>query len=764
MTYHRAETSNGSSVNPFVNNNMDSSQQKLTFEEPGLKKPSKVYLVLMVILTLAIIGLTIPLVIYVMDRNALVEEVEQLKMAGTELCTSQQCVKSAGIYLDSMNQDADPCNNFFEYACGGWVKKKVIPEDRSSYSSFTVLREEVAVKCKELFERETAPGELKSIVSVRNFYSSCMNLDLINTKGASPLVDLLNTLGGWPALQTNPGGNWDSSTYDFEEFWAKLVGEYSVDAIFSLWVGTDDKNSSGYILNLDQPSLGMGDREYYVEGKYEKERDAYVQYMVDIAVELGADEVAATADMEEIMQFEILLANMSIPQDERRDSEALYNIYTLDELTTNYGEIEWTRIMNIIMPDTVKPIKPTERFVNKVPTFLGNVTKWMTTQDDRVVVNYLVWRLVNDLVSDLGQTFIDIRQKYINVIRGTSASSARWQRCVNEDNSLLEFATGRLYVEENFPANAKEKTIEMIGNLKVAFKEMLKTNDWLLEADKTVAAEKADKMNIDVGYPDWIMDDAKLDEKYEGLDFVADGYFSNILLYRKWNKQESLALLRDLVDKTAWTSGPAVVNAFFSSTKNRILFPAGILQPPFYHQDLPWYSNYGGIGVVIGHEITHGFDDRGRQYDKDGNLVDWWSEQSVINFKERAQCIVDQYGNFVMPETNETLNGVQTQGENIADNGGMKESYKAYKDNISKQPLLPGLDLNEDQMFFLTFGQIWCSAYRPEGVTSQILGGVHSPGRYRVIGPMQNNEDFAKAFNCPKQTSYMNPTKKCNVW
>ncbi len=399
----------------------------------------------------------------------------------------------------------------------------------------------------------------------------------------------------------------------------------------------------------------MGDRDYYVDDKYEKERDAYVQYMVNVAVELGADRVDARTDMEEIMQLEILLANMSIPQDERRDSEALYNIYTLDDLKSTYGEVDWTQLLDIVMPDNVQPIKPTERFINKVPAFLGNVTKWLPTQEDRLIVNYLVWRLVNGLVSDLGQTFIDIRQKYINVISGTSATSARWQRCVNEDNDVLEFATGRLYVEENFPANAKEKTIEMIENLKVAFKEMLKTNDWLLEADKTVAAEKADKMNIDVGYPDWIMDDVKLDKKYEGLDFLSDDYFGNALLYRTWSKQASLALLRDLVDKTAWTSGPAVVNAFFSFTKNRILFPAGILQPPFYHQDLPWYSNYGGIGVVIGHEITHGFDDRGRQYDKDGNLVDWWSEQSVTNFKDRAQCIVDQYSHFVMPETNETV-------------------------------------------------------------------------------------------------------------
>ncbi|XP_033642462.1 neprilysin-1-like [Asterias rubens] len=680
-----------------------------------------------------------------------------------ELCVSQQCIKSAAVYLDSMNTDVDPCDNFFEYACGGWVKKAIIPEDKSNYFSYTDITEQVTNRCRELFERDTSHDEPRSLVSVRNYYKSCLDEAAIEKAGTKPLVDLLTALGGWPVLGTNPGGNWDKTTYKFETFLARLISQYNIDAIISSWVSSDSKNSSGYVVQLDQPGLGMGSRDYYLKDKHNEDRAAYVQYMVDVVVQLGVDEVTARASMEEVMELETALANMTISSSDRRDSAALYNIYTLYNLTVTYPQIDWVILYNALLPDSVKPIPSTERIVNKVPSFMSEVTMWLSRQSSRVVMNYMIWRLVDDSVFELGKTFVDIGQKYINVVEGTSASAARWERCVEEANNYLRFATGRMYVEEYFPGDAKEKTLKIVGHLKTAFKEMLETNDWLQEADKKVAAEKADSMRVEVGYPDWIIDDTKLDEYYNGLDFVSDSYFTNSLIWRQWSMGQRSARLRSLVDKTAWTAAPTDVNAYYSSSKNRILFTAGILQPPFYHHDLPLYYNYGGIGVVIGHEITHGFDDKGRQYDKDGNLNDWWSEQSVFNFKERAQCMVDQYSNYVMPETNETLNGKLTQGENIADNGGLKEAYKSYKDNIVDDPLLPGLNFNQDQMFFLSFGQLWCSVFRPEGVTSYLLRNRHSPGRYRVIGTMQNNEDFAKAFNCSK-TSYMNPVDKCSVW
>jgi membrane metallo-endopeptidase-like protein 1 len=295
---------------------------------------------------------------------------------------------------------------------------------------------------------------------------------------------------------------------------------------------------------------------------------------------------------------------------------------------------------------------------------------------------------------------------------------------------------------------------------------MLETNDWLQEEDKPKAAEKADAMAIEIGYPDWIKDNAKLDAEYEGLTAKNDEYFKNSLKYREWVALEELKLLREDVDteNSLWSIvGPAVVNAFYSPSRNGILFPAAILQPPFYHKDLPWYSNYGGIGMAIGHEITHGFDNNGRQYDKDGNFKQWWTQKSIDNFKEKAQCIIDQYSDYVMPENGRNLNGQQTQGENIADNGGVRESYKAYMDNIPKQPRLPGVDFTEEQMFFLSFSQIWCSVFKPEGVDDYIDNGVHSPGRYRVIGTLQNNEVFNDAFNCPPG-SYMNRDVKCKIW
>ncbi|XP_072047744.1 neprilysin-like [Amphiura filiformis] len=746
-------------------------------EDTEVTKPlaTKFWKVLSAVLFLAAVGMLVGIIVLAVHEeepptplpNNPTEGPRTTEPVVPETCSTSHCVVTAGKMIQNIDSSIDPCDNFFEFACGGWLKRTVIPEDRSSYSAFTVLREEVQVVLKELFEREKSNDDITAITKVKDFYASCVDLETIDERDDEPLRNLLHDLGGWPVLGDTKGGFWNETDYDFEALMGRLSGEYSNDVIVGSFVGVDDKDSTRYVLFIDQPSLGMPSRDYYLEDQYAHYKKAYFDYMVTIATMLGADEGAATIDMTAVLEYETILANITIPDEERRDNEALYNPTTISGLDKAIPEINWMQYFNTIMPDELTPLPDTEEVINQSPDYMKNasrITKDETPQ--RVVANYLIWRITMNRISSLSQRYRDAQQVYYNVLYGTSSVSARWRDCVDYVNGALEMASGRMYVEENFAGDSKENMAIMIANLKTAFKDMLEYNEWMDEDTKIVAREKCDAIRDQIGYPDWIMEDSTLNDFYVKMNIAEDTYFENILDYIGWGANDNLARLRKDVDKDEWFTGPAVVNAYYSSSSNKIVFPAGILQPPFYHKDSPWYLNYGGIGMVIGHEITHGFDDRGRQYDKDGNLKQWWSDESITNFKERAQCVIDQYGQYIMPENNKTLNGIQTQGENIADNGGLKESFKAYMENEYANIMLPGFDeYTPEQLFYLNFAQVWCSAYRPEGVDSAILTGVHSPGRYRVIGPSHNSFDWPKAYNCPDDT-YMNPPAedKCVIW
>ncbi|XP_022090313.1 membrane metallo-endopeptidase-like 1 isoform X3 [Acanthaster planci] len=736
------------------------------------------------ILATATVALTVTTVVFVVQRNDIANELNELK--DTPICITKQCYESAYVYLSSMDQSINPCDNFFEYACGGWTERYSVPEDRIGFSVIHLVNDDLVGKLKDLFEKNPSAGEPKSYHIVRNVYKSCKDMDTINKLGAKPLTDLLTSLGGWPVLGDNPvGGNWNQSAFDFEKLWADIRGKYDVEMIVATGTWPDPSNKDKYKLRaytprfevprteLENTDLQEGKSLIYeggepdddgvkilLEERYSEKRQAYFQYLIDIAVALGANDTVAMHDMKDLIEFETTMANMTVLHPDEGWVET-----TLEEI--GMDEIDWVHFYNRMLPASVEPgVTEDEAIVNYRPNYISNVTLWLKDQEERVKANYMIWRLVSRMVPFMNETFLAIRQKYLHSVKNTTTTTDRWKTCVSTANHQYRFISGRMYVDEHFPEDAKQKALEMIRNLQAAFKSMLETNDWLQDEDKPKAAEKADVMAFEIGYPEWIKDNAKLDEEYVGLTTEDDEYFQNNLKYLEWVSQAELALLREDVDteNSLWsTYGPAVVNAFYHREGNGMLFPAGILQPPFYHKDLPWYSNYGGIGSVIGHEITHGFDNDGRMFDKDGILRQWWTQESIDNFKEKAQCIIDQYSGFVMPENGRHLNGTKTQGENIADAGGLREAYKAYIDNIPKQPRLPGVDFTEEQMFFLSFSQLSCSVLKPEGVDYYIDFGVHSPRRYRVIGPLQNNEAFNAAFNCPAG-SYMNPDVKCKVW
>merc|ERR1712121_596859 len=378
-------------------------------------------------------------------------------------------------------------------------------------------------------------------------------------------------------------------------------------------------------------------------------------------------------------------------------------------------------------------------------------------------------------VPDLNKEMTDILFEYKSVLTGIDTASPRWQTCLATSVRGFGFAAAHEYVLANFDDAAKDQADSMVEDLRSAFKELVEETEWMDSMTQEKAKEKADMMLQLIGYPDWLAVPSEVDEYYSGTPPLnPDFHFNNVLGMTSWSSKQELITLREEPQRDIWLMHPAIVNAWYSPNHNTITFPAGILQPPFFKGGWPRYLNFGAIGMVIGHEITHGFDDQGRQYDGTGNASPWWSDETIQAFSGEAQCFIDQYENYTVPELIDILgeedahlNGKNTQGENIADNGGIRETYRAYLRSVESEgsePRLPGLEMfTPKQMFFVSYAQAWCEIQTPESLLGQVLSDPHSPGRFRVVGPLGNSEDFQKEFNCPADAA-MNRPEKCKLW
>lgn len=681
-----------------------------------------------------------------------------------EVCLTPGCAVASSRLIRSIDDGIDPCDDFFEYACGRWVKRHPIPDDLSSIDTFTVLRDEVVNILKDLLETSISSTDAVAIQKAKLLYRSCMNESLIEERSITEIENVIKgVLGGWPVRNAS----WDPNSFNLVPLLVALR-RYNTQPIVSIMVRIDSKNSTRNIITLDTPGFGMPGRKYYLKSRNDTKLKAYEKLAVEMAIQMGADPKQAQKDMGDIVDLEINLANISTPSEERRDNEKLYNKMTLKELSENFKGFDWisyiTQIMNI--PNKSIHINDTEEVIIRDTAYFTNLMKVLST-DKRILANYAIWIFIKRVGIYLPERFRLLIQEYDKVITGTASARPRWRTCTYFTNEQLGNAVGRMFVQQNFDDEAKSQMIEMIRNLQDSFSEILRELEWMDTDTRFVARQKAEEMRDMIGYPDKILNDTELNEEYKQIDFDPDNFLGNVFVSMKGDSIDNLKKLRETVDKDRWITQPAVVNAFYSAVRNSITFPAGILQLPFYDKHQPASMNYGAIGVVIGHELTHGFDDRGRQFDKEGNLRQWWSTEVIDRFEEKASCIENQYSNYLVPEANMKINGRNTMGENIADNGGLKQSFRAYKNWIGKrgyeEPLLPGLNFTHEQLFFLGFAQVWCGNMRPQYAHNRILTGVHSPGRFRVIGTLHNSEEFSKAFNCPLG-SYMNPQKKCAVW
>nr|XP_013813304.1 PREDICTED: neprilysin [Apteryx mantelli mantelli] len=700
------------------------------------------------------------------------------------VCKTSDCIKSAARIIENMDTTAEPCKDFYQYACGGWLKRNVIPETSSRYSNFDILRDELEVVLKDVLDKPNS-NDITAVQKAKTLYRSCINETTIDSRGGMPLISLLANVSDWPVATDN----WESSygaMWTAETAIAQLTSRYGKKVLINFFVGTDDKNSTTHIIHIDQPGLGLPSRDYYeCTGVYKEACSAYVDFMISVAKlilqerNISFNESKISEEMKRVMDLEKEIANATTKAEDRNDPILLYNKMTLAQLQNNFSvEINhkvfnWSKFINTIMSTVQISVENTEQVVVYDPEYLIRLKSILNKYTPREIQNYMIWRFVMDLVNSLSRNYKDTRNAFRKALYGTTSETAVWRRCANYVNGNMENAVGRLYVEEAFAGESKHVVQEMIADIREVFIKTLDELTWMDVETKKKAEQKATAIRERIGYPDEIMtDNNKLNSEYQELNYKEDEYFENIIQNLVFSQKKRLKKLREKVDKEEWISGAAVVNAFYSASRNQIVFPAGILQPPFFSATQSKSLNYGGIGMVIGHEITHGFDDNGRNFNENGDLLDWWTEESARNFKEQSQCMVYQYGNFSWDLAGgQHLSGINTLGENIADNGGIRQAYKSApgthgSTHTSQSEMKAGLfleNLTPNKSFSLLHAQVWCGTYRPEYAVNSIKTDVHSPGKFRVIGSLQNSPEFSEAFSCTK-TNYMDPANKCRVW
>jgi putative endopeptidase len=652
--------------------------------------------------------------------------------------------------LDPKNMDSSvkPQDYFFLYANGGWIKRTEIPPEYSRWGSFNQLIEQNNDALHAIAERAAKthldPKTAPEVQKVGDYYASGMDEKTIETARTKPLQDELQRI--------------DAIT-DRNDLLKEIAHLHNigVGVFFNFGSGQDAKDSTREIAQAVQGGLGMPDRDYYTktDDASKKLRDQYVDHVAKMLTLLGEPAAQAADEAKKILAFETSLAQASRTKVELRDPVKNYNKMTqsdLQGLTPDWNWGDYLKEINLVEPGDIN--------VHHPEFFKAANTAFTTTSLDDWKT-YLRWHLINDTASELSKDFVNENFNFNEtVLRGTKQIKPRWKRVVISTDQAIGEALGKLYVADYFPPEAKARALELINNLKAALADRIKTLEWMDGPTKQEALKKLAAFTVKIGYPEKWRD-------YSTLRVDRGPFVLNALRAENFEVKRDLNKIGKPVDRTEWGMTPPTVNAYYNPNMNEIVFPAGILQPPFFYAKADDAINYGGIGAVIGHEMTHGFDDQGRQFDAVGNLRDWWSPASAAKFKERSQAIVTQYSEYE-PLPGLHINGELTQGENIADIGGVKLAYAALQKALDKNPGAREQKIDgftPEQRFFLSFATIWKSKQRDEDLKLRLNTDPHSPARYRVDGPLSNLTEFAKAFNVPDGSPMLRAAdKRVNIW
>ena len=667
-----------------------------------------------------------------------------LALAAAAPLAAQSPVQTTPIDTTNIDRSCKACDDFFTFANGGWISRATIPADQARWGSFNELYERNLLALREMLEASAAAGAGAdpNARKLGVFYASCTDSLAIERAGTRPIAADLAAVAAIRARADLQG---------------TLAGlqRRGVTSIFTFGAEQDDKRSDRVIATLGQGGLSLPDRDYYLRSDSGSVtlRAKYADHIVKMLRLLGDDSSSAAKQADRIVQFETTLARAAMTATQRRNSDSTYHLTTLAQLQTSTPAIAWTRYLGTLGVPAVTTLNVRQPvFVHTVDSLVANapLDSWKP---------YLRWRVLNGAAARLNSPFVNEDFAFKGtVLSGVSEMRPRWKRCVQATDGSIGEILGQQYVKTRFTPEAKGRALTMVRNIQAEFRSRLGQLTWMSATTRSRAEAKLDAIVNKIGYPDRWRD-------YSALEIRPADYAGNVARGVAFELRRDRAKIGRPVDRAEWNMTPPTVNAQYSATMNDISFPAGILQPPFFDPNADDAVNYGGMGAVIGHEITHGFDDEGHKYDAKGNLSGWWSSEDEKAFNERAQVVADQFSGYVAVDTLH-LNGKLTLGENIADFGGLTIAYGAYKRSLQGKPEPAPIDgFTGDQRFFLAWAQIWRETTRKEYARMLVTVDPHSPGKYRVNGPLANMPEFAAAFSCQQGDKMIrNATERAEIW
>ena len=689
------------------------------------------------------------------DPNILVHDETSPENKNDKTCLTKECMTISASIKAAIDEEIKPCEDFYDYACGQWMKDNKIPKGKLQISAFTELRDKNNEVMREALVKDDSLNDLLPIKKVRTFFQSCLNVNAIDKLGNEPITKYIKDLNSW-AVDEQSG--WKAKEWDVFETLKKIQKQYTSTNLFftvesvpdPLRKGADGRN----ILMIDKAPLDLHPMFFLASPKIVR---LLFKYMTNVTSLTGVDSSHAKESMKDVLKFEASLAMLTFGKLGKH-----YARVPIKKLEKSMPEFPWfEHLQSLVAPNKLTREDPVLVLATK---YLPLLFKLLKKTDKKVLSNFMVWRMIKSYVPMLGNGF----RKLYTELKGEH--EARAETCYSYTSKILSNLLGALFIRKRFSANVKSDVEEMMSDIIKAFKDNAETETWLSEKSRSAVEHKLKNVLSKVGYPDYLWNEQDLTLKYEKLDVKPDQWFQNVVNSQKYLNFVQLHDVGEAIDKKHWIAAPQMVNAFYVLTRNEIVIPAGILQEPFFYSgSIPKALSYGAIGHVLGHELTHGFDDTGRTFDKFGKKVFFnetgWSKISDKNFKKEAKCLVKQFSSYkVLGKHN--VNGKMTLGENIADAGGLKLAFNAYKRWISdhgEEKVLPGLDKTSDELFFIGFAQKSCANTSKVGQFMAVHDDDHAPAKYRVNGALSNMPEFSQTFNCP-MNSKMNPKVKCDVW